>query len=615
MSKRQEPIPDNPAVPSQQAESSTATNSQKPSLLLWKRFLPIGTLVILLTLLCIGLLGVQNAWDRAHTPQKPNQPSESEQYTKAKTNFDTAGAKLQKAEALHNSDQGDNAKAALTAAKADFQKAQADFQKVQAEFNASQQRIAYMDDLRKELASNSTHQRQWGILLVLATIFGMLCVNFLLHNTFSSVLGQGGNSMAGTGSERINIIQDERASQEALSKATPGSIFILPDPKSAEAIEHLTARIAELTQELREAKNNTRDPLPAKTTPSLEEAVKNVVTPPFTTLATTLETLRREFTSQQVAPEAQPKSSALPKDIISLPTQVAALSSEMEAQRQQSSDMMALLQLLTEQMGKIANEVTALSSSVQILHEQANRNASSNVQQQARPTATYQPPTTQQAVSGTQQNRAPENTLQNHQRNADTGGISSSSPKPTVDWQEELRAQLAAFDASFQQSSRKYKGVQNDREILEEISNWLVQKWPAFLARLEAGDTINLKSFLPMIDRALYLPLDEVLKTPSQNGEGNKEFGTQIAHLRSLLSQAQSARRAEMKRCGMERIEAPEGSARIYNNEWETDTEGEAPSAPRSDWAGKLCKVLPGKGGYRFKGGVVLPSYAVYYKS
>ena len=153
------------------------------------------------------------------------------------------------------------------------------------------------------------------------------------------------------------------------------------------------------------------------------------------------------------------------------------------------------------------------------------------------------------------------------------------------------------------------ENLRADLETQESYWDVLVEKWRDLDPPAENRATWG-EWWLTRLDYHLFEP--PPLRSDQECGSA---AAGEVARLREIIEQAQAIRREELRaEFGVERIEGEPGTdawrAQVIDRDdvnppQDTDN-------PRLDFA--YCRVVPGRGGYRFDGGVLRPTYAVYYR-
>jgi hypothetical protein len=200
-------------------------------------------------------------------------------------------------------------------------------------------------------------------------------------------------------------------------------------------------------------------------------------------------------------------------------------------------------------------------------------------------------------------------TGQSETPSADSGGTvvsatppASAAPVWETQWRQ-LRQSLNAHRASVAVES-----FGKDLEMLETYYRALIEKWETLKPPAEDAQ---------MWDEWTFSTLDyHLYQAPrlTSLGEVPPEIRGALERLRSVIEQAQEARKAQLREWELERIEGVQGKDRAtaYVLEADPDNPPEPTSDQRKDCT--FSHIVPGRGGYRFRGRVLRKTHAVFYQ-
>jgi hypothetical protein len=177
-----------------------------------------------------------------------------------------------------------------------------------------------------------------------------------------------------------------------------------------------------------------------------------------------------------------------------------------------------------------------------------------------------------------------------------------SAPAWVTQWRQ-LRQSLNAHRASVTVES-----FGKDLDMMETYFKTLIEKWETLKPPAEDAQ---------MWDEWLFSTLDyHLYHTPrlTSLGEVSPEIRNALERLRSVIEEAQEARRAQLREWELERIEGVPGKDRATAYVLEADPENppEPTNDPRKDYT--FSHIVPGRGGYRFRGRVLRKTHAVFYR-
>jgi hypothetical protein len=151
--------------------------------------------------------------------------------------------------------------------------------------------------------------------------------------------------------------------------------------------------------------------------------------------------------------------------------------------------------------------------------------------------------------------------------------------------------------------------VNEDLETLDSYWNALVEQWKD--RQHPAEDPAGWGNWwLDSMDLHLYQEVELVsldLSLP-------KEVRSTLKDLMYVIEEGQQERKRQLReQFGVQRIEGVQGKSEVKAHELEMDPQH--PCEPTTDpqLDGKLCRIVPGRGGYRCNGDVLRPTYAVFY--
>lgn len=269
----------------------------------------------------------------------------------------------------------------------------------------------------------------------------------------------------------------------------------------------------------------------------------------------------------------------------------------------QNSDISNLRATLNTLMDKI----TLMNRTLQQM-EQAQRGAQ---QAQTTPVVTL-PPTVHSGEAQTVPQERHTPSLQTGQRetpSAVSGGTVVSTTPPTFAapaWETQWRQLRQSLNAH--RASVTVESFGKDLEMLETYYKTLIEKWETLKPPAEDVHLWDEWTF-STLDYHLY-------QAPrlTSLGEVPPEIRVALERLRSVIEQAQEARIAQLREWELERIEGVTGIDRVTAYVLEADLEN--PSVPTSDPRkdSTFSHIVPGKGGYRFRGRVLRKTHAVFYQ-
>ena len=257
----------------------------------------------------------------------------------------------------------------------------------------------------------------------------------------------------------------------------------------------------------------------------------------------------------------------------------------------------------TQALLGLIREINALKEKVSLRDKIEQSNPSSS----HTPTPIIAHPMSEQYASTPSTSNTPEVDMDMSHSNSSETKNEVLEQHQTSTWMERLPDVYQEWQAHLPKT--RNTGSSSNNEILISIYEMLYQNWNAIEARVKAGDTANIMAVLTRVDTALYWPLDTVQIDPK------KTLANLSPTLIGLLIEAQHDRRETLQNLGLERIEAEHGTPRIRNSEWAEDTSEPIVPAPAPDLKNTLCRIRPGKGGYRLNGRLLRPTEAVYYAS
>ena len=278
----------------------------------------------------------------------------------------------------------------------------------------------------------------------------------------------------------------------------------------------------------------------------------------------------------------------------SLSLQLASLTAEHEHLRRAIAEAHSEIAATRREVAELRALLLHLAGVESVSTEPATPEAEGTIEQQVTPP----PASLQTSPSAAYDHRPAGQAVQSR---------SSASARDPRYWRgqwDSLRQQLAHQVA--QAGSAELQRVQ---ETVESYYQELVVDWE--LCRAADADSPPWNEWqLSRLDFHLY-------QSPSLLDDEPVSGGLQslLCDLEAVIGDAQAARRRELRDdLGLERIEGEVGADcwRAYVLERDPNC---LPEATQNEaWEGTFCRILPGRGGYRWQGQVLRPSYAIYYR-
>jgi hypothetical protein len=320
-----------------------------------------------------------------------------------------------------------------------------------------------------------------------------------------------------------------------------------------------------------------------------------------------------EAAVQSASSSAPPSSSdGLDYRVQSCEAQLQQIAGQIQNQNSDISNLRATLNTLMD-------KITLLNRALQQM-EQAQRNA-----QQVQTTAAVSP-STPTANAGTVEPGLEDRYHTTHPATtpavtiiqsgpsgtppADNGGTVVSSTPPASSnaplWETQWRQLRQSLNAH--RASVTVESFSKDLDMLETYFKTLIEKWETLKPPAEDAH---------MWDEWLFSNLDyHLYQAPrlTSLGEVSPEIRGALERMRSVIEQAQEARKAQLREWELERIEGVPGKDRATAYVMEADPENppEPTTDPRKDYT--FSHIVPGRGGYRFRGRVLRKTHAVFYQ-
>jgi hypothetical protein len=191
------------------------------------------------------------------------------------------------------------------------------------------------------------------------------------------------------------------------------------------------------------------------------------------------------------------------------------------------------------------------------------------------------------------------------QRGIGETSLQTENRQQPIGWREQWQALRQQLNQRANQLADET--LTKDMETLNSYWRVLVEKWDSLPPPAE--DTISWKSnwWLGDIDFHLYQPPQVLSREASVSKLLDK--------LSEVIQKAQQDRQRQLReQWGFKRIEGIVGKDKVSAHLIEIDSQ--RPYEPTTDKNvdGTFCCIVPGRGGYRWNGEVLRPTYAVFYR-